>query len=80
MAHSYYNQSGLEIKPDGPFYSDLLFDYLSTTPYKWKTNFNRTYFLIDDFEYSESELLQRLGEELETNNIQAEFNTSDDYE
>lgn len=64
-----FSVDGLGIKPDGPFYADLLFDYLNTTPYKWSSNQSRTQFFIEAFEYSPDELEEKLTVELEENNI-----------
>ena len=73
MAHTYYNLTGLEIRPDGSFYADLLWDYLNTTTYKWRCNSYRTIFLIEDFEFSEQELLEKLQQELSEQEIQADY-------
>ena len=67
------NKDGLLIKPDGPFYADLLWDYLHTTVYKWESNHSRSLFLIEAFEHSPEELCDQLTSELHENGIMAEL-------
>lgn len=66
-------KDGIIVKPDGPFYSDILLDYLGTTTYRWEHNHPRTLFFIEAFEFTPLELYEMLKNELETQNIQVEF-------